>query len=119
MANLSVKTEVRKFQLAQKETNGFKLLKEKLCKAPILSYTQSEGKFAVDTDTSNTGIGGAFHRFRMDKSKLLAIFAEAFLEERNYCVTHCELLAVVKALKYFCKFLYRRQYSLFMLTTQH
>lgn len=37
---------------------AFEELKKRLCKTPILGYTDASGQFVVDADASNIGIGG-------------------------------------------------------------
>ena len=88
-------------------------LKRHLCETPILGYPSRDGRFIVDTDASNTGIGGVLSQIQGDQQVVIAYFSKALSKpERNYCVTRRELLAVVKTLQHFHKYLIGRQFTL-------
>ena len=93
--------------------SAFNELKQRLCEAPILGYPSRDGRFVVDTDASNTGIGGVLSQVQEDRQVVIAYFSKALSKpERNYCVTRRELLAVVKTLQHFHKYLIGRQFTL-------
>ena len=48
-------------------TQSFQSLKTFLTTAPILAYPRDSGKFILDTDASNTGIGGSSPKNKMEK----------------------------------------------------
>lgn len=92
---------------------AFIRLKEHLCTSPILGYPNREGRFIVDTDASNTGIGGVLSQEQGEREVVIAYFSKSLSKpERNYCVTRKELLAVVKTLQHFNKYLVGRQFTL-------
>jgi hypothetical protein len=77
----------------------FRSLKEALCTAPVLGYPRSGEKFSVDTDASNTGIGGVLSQVQDGHERVVAYVSKTLSKaERNYCVIRRELLAIVKIL---------------------
>lgn len=96
---------------------AFQELKKRLCNTPILGYPDTENDFIVDTDASNTGIGGVLSQRKGNQEVVIAYFSKSLSKpERNYCVTRRELLAVVKTLQHFSKYLLGRK---FYLRTDH
>ena len=93
--------------------NAFQALKEALCTAPVLGYPRPGEKFIVDTDASNVGIGGVLSQVQDGSERVIAYFSKTLSKaERNYCVTRRELLAVVKTLEHFHKYLYGQEFHL-------
>lgn len=45
--------------------------------APVLSYRRTEGRFILDTDTSNVGIGAVLSRNKEASKKSLVILAKS------------------------------------------
>ena len=99
------------------QQRAFDELKERLTSAPILSYPKDEGQFILDTDASNTGIGAVLSQKQDGEERVLMYLSRSLTkEERQYCVTRKELLAVVYAAQQ-CK-----QYLLgqkFLIRTDH
>jgi transposase-like protein len=84
-----------------------------LCSAPVLGYRQAGIKFVIDTDASNVGIGGVLSQVQDGQERVVAFFSKTLSKaERNYCVTRRELLAVVKTLEHFHKYLYEQEFHL-------
>ena len=71
-------------------------LKILLTQAPILGYPRENGRFVLDTDASNEGIGGVLSQ-EQDQVEVVICYGSKVLNgaQRNYCVTRRELLAVV------------------------
>lgn len=91
---------------------AFQQLKQVLVAPPILSFPTTEGRFILDTDASNHGIGAVLSQQQGEEEKVIAYFSCVFSKvERNYCVTRQELLAVVDAVKSFHHYLYGRKFS--------
>ena len=89
--------------------NAFNKLKIALISVPILAYPTEGGDFIMDTDASNFAIGYVLSQIQDKEEKVLAYGSKALSkEERNYCVTCRELLAVVEFLKEFRHYLGRR-----------
>lgn len=109
--------EKKSFYWSDSCNEAFKRLKKKLCESPILGYPNRDGQFIVDTDASNSAIGGVLSQKQGDQEVVIAYFSKALSRpEANYCVTRRELLAVVKTLRHFKKYLIGRP---FLLRTDH
>ncbi len=79
---------------------AFDKLKTALISAPILAYPRDEGHYILDTDASNFAIGCVLSQVHDGEERVIAYGSKALSkEERNYCVTRRELLAVVYFLK--------------------
>jgi hypothetical protein len=91
---------------------AFQTLKGALCTAPILAYLQPGERF-VDTDASNFQIGGVLSQMQDGQERVTAYYSKTLNKaERNYCVTRRELLAIVRTLEHFHKYLYGQQFHL-------
>merc|ERR1711893_81089 len=76
--------------------SAFETLKVKLTSAPILGFANMEDPFVLDTDASDVAMGAVLSQVQEGQEKVIAYGSKAFSkEERNYCVTRRELLAVV------------------------
>ena len=105
--------EKRQFDWNHECEEAFNNLKQRLCETPILGYPDPENEFIVDTDASNTGLGGVLSQKRGDQEVAIAYFSKSLSKpERNYCVTRRELLAVVKTLQHFSKYLLGRKFRI-------
>ena len=103
----------RNFQWSRDCEQAFRTLKIALCSQPILAFPASEGKYIVDTDASNTGLGAVLSKVQNGEERVIAYYSKTLSKpERNYCVTRRELLAIVRALVHFHKYLYGREFSL-------
>jgi hypothetical protein len=109
--------EKRSYQWTPDVEAAFQALKEALCAAPILAYPQPGGKFIVDTDASNVGVGGVLSQLQDGQERVISYYSKTLNKaERNYCVTRRELLAIVKCLQHLHKYLYGQE---FYLRTDH
>ncbi|UYV81786.1 K02A2.6-like [Cordylochernes scorpioides] len=88
-------------------------LKEMLVAAPILAYPRPGDSFILDTDASNTGIGGVLSQVQEGSERVIAYFSKTLSKpERNYCVTRKELLAIGKSIEHFHHYLYGQKFIL-------
>ncbi|GKA68126.1 reverse transcriptase domain-containing protein [Tanacetum coccineum] len=94
MTNLTQKNV--KFDWGEKEEAAFKLIKQKLCSAPILALPKGSENFIVFCDASHKGLGAVL----MQNEKVIAYaFRQLKIHEKNYTTHDLELRAVVFALK--------------------
>lgn len=92
-------------------------LKGRLTTAPILALPRDSGKFYLDTDASEHGIGVVLSQDQDGQEVVICPASRVYHNpERNYCVTRKELLAVVHFLKYFKQYLLGRE---FVVRTDH
>ena len=88
-------------------------LKQKLLQAPILSYPDPKGEFILDTDASAYGMGAVLSQVQGGQEKVIAYGSKSLTkEERRYCVTRKELLAVVYFVKYYRHYLYGQKFTI-------
>ena len=107
----------RPFNWTEDCTQSFQRLKTFLTTAPILAYPRDSGKFILDTDASNTGIGAVLSQEQDGEERVIAYSSRSLSKaERRYCVTRKELLAVVHFIKYNRHYLYGKR---FLLRTDH
>ncbi|KAL7841611.1 hypothetical protein SRHO_G00253020 [Serrasalmus rhombeus] len=105
------------FQWTDGADKAFRQLRDVLCAAPVLTLPQVGGQFVVDTDASGCGIGAVLSQVQGGQERVIAYYSRALSkQERNYCVTRRELLAVVSGLRHFRHYLYGTP---FVLRTDH
>ena len=76
--------------------NAFSTLKMKLTSSPILAYPDSSKPLILDMDASNHSLGAVLSQIHDGKERVVCFDSRLLSEEeRNYCVTRRELLAVV------------------------
>ena len=88
-----------------------------LISAPILGMPTEVGKFYLDCDASDVGLGAVLSQ-NQDGAEVVIAFASRTLSrpESNYDVTKCELLAIILGLKTFRQYLLGRS---FVIRTDH
>ncbi len=114
------------YKLTEKQTvfawteqcnEAFDELKRRLTTAAVLAYPTALGRFTLDKDASERGIGAVLSQEQNGQEKVVAYFSRSLNRgERNYCVTRMELLAVVKATEKFHYYLYGQR---FVVRTDH
>jgi hypothetical protein len=88
-------------------------LKKLLVSSPILAYPTRDGKFILDTDALNDGIGAVLSQIQNGVEKVIAYGSKTLSKtQRRYCSTYREILAVVVFLKQFRHFLWGRKFTL-------
>ena len=96
---------------------SFSRLKQLLVSSLVLAYPNGSGKFLLDTDTGDYGIGVDLSQIQWDDEKVTAYASKTLSKtQRNYCTTKKELLAVVTFAKQFKHYLYGRK---FLIRTDH
>ncbi|GJX61356.1 putative reverse transcriptase domain-containing protein [Tanacetum coccineum] len=107
-------TEIRQFLgLAgyyRRFIEGFQLLKQKLCSAPILALPEGSEDFIAYCDASKKGLGAVL----MQREKVIAYASRQLkIHEKNYTTHDLELGAVVFALKIWRHYLYGTKCTVF------
>ncbi|KAD7477365.1 hypothetical protein E3N88_00501 [Mikania micrantha] len=98
----STLTEIRSI-LGLKQEDAFQLLKQKLCKSPILRLPEGSDDFIVYCDASNLGLGCVL----MQRDKVIAYASiQLKVHEKNYTTHDLDLGDVVFALKIWRHYLY-------------
>ena len=111
-------TELKKdFIWTESCEESFQKLKQSLISAPTLAFPKDDGQYILDTDASNTGSGAVLSQVQDGQEKVIGYFSKVFAKpERKYCTTRKELLAMIKAIRYFHYYLAGRK---FLLRTDH
>ena len=88
---------------------AFVQLKTKLSSPPILSFPQFNMEFTVDCDASLEGLGAVLSQ---ENDRCVVAYASRVLtkQERQYCATRREMLALVWAIQYFKPYLWGRPF---------
>ena len=85
--------------------------------SPTLSYPDLDADFILDTDAFAQGIGAVLSQVIDGEEKVIAYGSRVLTkQERRYCVTRKELLAVVHFVKIYRHYLVGRK---FVLRTDH
>ncbi|GJT93508.1 putative reverse transcriptase domain-containing protein [Tanacetum coccineum] len=100
----------KKYIWGKDQESAFQLLKQKLCKAPILALPEGNDDFVVYCDASHQGLRAVL----MQREKVIA-YASRQLKpnEENYTTHDLELGAVVFALKVWRHYLYGTNCTVF------
>ena len=92
---------------------AFNSLKQSLINPPILSYPQFHLSFVLDVDASNDGLGGVLSQEdpAIPGERVVAYASRVLTkQERKYCTTRKELLALVWGIQHFKPYLYGRSF---------
>ena len=75
-------------------------LRQALQTPPILAFPRTYLPFILDTNASDHGLGAVLSQIQEGIERLIAYYSRVLSKaERNYCVTRCELLAVVDSVQ--------------------
>lgn len=96
---------------------AFERLKELALNAPLLYHPTPDGLFILDTDASDHQIGAALYQIQNGVENPICFASHVLLkQQRHYCTTRKELLAVVKFCRHFRHYLLGRN---FLCRTDH
>ena len=102
-----------KFEWTGEQEEAWLILKEKLMSPPILVYPDPSIPFILDTDASDFGIGAVLSQVQDGQERVVAYGSRVLTkQEKRYCVTRRELLAVVHFVKYFRHYLVGKKFTL-------
>jgi hypothetical protein len=77
-----------------------------------LGYPNLDLEYTLDTDSSDSAVGAVLSQIQERVERPIAFYSKTSSEERNYCLTRRELLAVVKACKQFRLYLCGQPFTL-------
>ena len=110
-------TGKHQFVWNKEQSEAFETLKKALVHPPVLALPNEKDYWILDTDSSDFAIGGELIQVQEGKEKVIAYASFALTkEQRRYCVTRKELLAVVRFTRQFRHYLLGR---LFVVRTDH
>ena len=91
---------------------AFESIKKQLMEAPILTITpNAHDQFFLDTDASNEAVGAELLQLQEGREKVIAYGSSALTpEQRRYCITRRELLAVVRFTRQYRHYLLGRPF---------
>ena len=100
------------FRWDAEQEDAFVNLKESLTKAPVLSLPNSRDDFILDTDASNDAIGAELIQVQAGAEKVVSYGSFALTkEQRKYCTTRKELLAVVRFTRQYRHYLLGKKFT--------
>ena len=89
----------KEWKWGEEQQRAFDKLKDKITSQPVLTLPKREGKFRVETDTSEYAIGGVLSQEQDRKWKPIAFLLRTMQPaERNYKIYDKELLAIVESI---------------------
>ncbi|KAK3093065.1 hypothetical protein FSP39_010650 [Pinctada imbricata] len=101
------------FHWEERHQIAFEALKSALSSAPALTLATTDGKFILDTDASDFAIGAELSQVQDGEERCIAYCSFALTpEQRRYCTTRKELLAVVRFTRHFRHYLLGRPFDI-------
>jgi len=91
----------QQFQWSPQANHAFTKLRDQFCQAPILLHPDFQRSFIIETDASNTAIGGILSQHGDDGHLHPCAYCSAKMSqtEQNYDIYNKELLSIVLAFK--------------------
>ena len=107
----------REFVWGLEQETAWQGLKRRLVTAPVLAYPDPKKPYILDTDASGVGIGAVLSQDQDGRERVIAYGSRTLTkEERRYCMTRRELLAIIHFIKQYHHYLYERK---FVIRTDH
>ncbi|KAK3085317.1 hypothetical protein FSP39_001380 [Pinctada imbricata] len=105
-------TGKKPFNWGEEQQKAFEVLKKALLLSPVLAIPNMEGKFILDTDASDEAIGAELIQVQNGQERCIAYSSMALTsEQKRYCTTRKELLAVIRFTRHFRHYLLGRQFE--------
>jgi len=105
------------FEMGEAQKRAKERLVDSLVTGPILVQPNLELPFVLDTDASDEGIGCVLSQELGGVEKVIAYFSKSLSkQEKNYCTTRKEMLALVRGIKNFRYYLLGKP---FIVRTDH
>ena len=103
----------RTFEWNTLQENSFNVLKNELCKEPILQYPNFNESFILTTDASGYAIGGVLSQGEVGKDLPISYISRVLNDaERRYSTIEKECLAIVYCVTYLRHYLYGRHFTI-------
>ena len=110
-------TGKHEFHWGPEQQEAFDHVKELLTSAPVLTMPNTHDTFILDTDASQEAIGAELLQIQEGQERVVAYGSVSLTpEQRRYCVTRKELLAVVKFSRQYRHYLLGKR---FIVRTDH
>ncbi|CAF0929655.1 unnamed protein product [Brachionus calyciflorus] len=94
---------------------AFNELRTKLTSDTVLALPNSHGRFKLDTDACNTGVGAVLSQKINGVYRPIAYFSKQLTKtQQNYSTTEKELFIMVVAMEYFHSFLFGREFDCYV-----
>ncbi|MES9882037.1 MAG: pol polyprotein [Sedimenticola sp.] len=105
-------TRKQPFEWAAEQNNAFLALKNALVRPPVLALPNLQDEFVLDTDASHVAIGAELLQVQNGQEVAISYGSYALSpEQRRYCVTRKELLAVVRFTRQYRHYLLGRPFT--------
>ena len=96
-----------------KKQTSFQHLKDSLVSAPVLGYPDFKLQYILDTDARAVWVGAVLSQAQEGEERVIAYYSKTLASpDQNCCITHWELLTVVKTVKHFRPYLYGTKFKL-------
>ncbi|GFO16517.1 Pol polyprotein [Plakobranchus ocellatus] len=103
------------FRWGEEEEQSFENLKKALTETPVLGIPSTDDPFILDTDASDVAIGAELIQLQAGVERVIGYGSYTLSkEQRNYCTTRKELLAVVRFIRQFRPYLLGRHFKVRM-----
>ena len=103
----------KSFLWEEEQETAFSKVKDALISSPVLTIPNREGRFILDTDASNEAIGAELLQIQGGIERVIAFGSFSLTkQQRNYCTTRKELLAVVRFTNLFRHYLLGREFTI-------
>ena len=100
------------FHWETEHQTAFEQLKTALTSSPVLTLPTADGKFILDTDASDIAIGAELLQIQNGEERCIAYCSFNLTpEQKRYCTTRKELLAVVRFTRHFRHYLLGRPFD--------
>ena len=103
-------TGSKPFEWSPDHMAAFEQLKEALTSTPVLAYPSPNDQFILDTDASSTAIAAELSQIQDGRERTICYGSLSLTpQQRNYCTTRRELLAIVMFTRQFRHYLLGRR----------
>ena len=110
-------TGKQRFRWNKEKERAFQQIKKALTEAPVLAWPNRHDTFILDTDASDVAIGAVVSQLQNGQERVIAYASFGLSpEQRRYCTTRKELLAVIRFTRQFRHYLLGRP---FVVRTDH